>query len=196
MPGARHRVAEDVHARLRVGRVARAARRRRRRRCRARPRPARAGRSRRRARRPPGRPRPRSAVDSNAGGSHSSGTSSAAQTSSDQRRPADVEEQRPRGVGDVDRVLAGQPQADVVLRQQDVPDRARRSRARGARSHSSFGAVKPVSARFPVSSISRSSPIRRSISAHSAPVRWSFQRIAGRSTRRRRRARRARASGR
>ena len=51
------------------------------------------------------------------------------------------------------------------------------------RTQRSFGAVKPVSARFPVSSISRSRPIRSSISAHSAAVRWSFQRIAGRSTR-------------
>ena len=42
--------------------------------------------------------------------------------------------------------------------------------------------MKPVSARLPVSSISRSSPTRSSISAHSAAVRWSFQRIAGRST--------------
>src|SRR5215203_2792710 len=51
------------------------------------------------------------------------------------------------------------------------------------RSQSSFGAVKPVSARLPVSAISRSRPIRSSISAHSAAVRWSFQRIAGRSGR-------------
>ena len=43
--------------------------------------------------------------------------------------------------------------------------------------------MKPVSARLPVSAISRSSPTRSSISAHSAPVRWSFQRIAGRRTR-------------
>ena len=50
------------------------------------------------------------------------------------------------------------------------------------RSQSSFGAVKPVSARLPVSRISRSSPTRSSISAHSAAVRWSFQRIAGRRT--------------
>ena len=42
--------------------------------------------------------------------------------------------------------------------------------------------MKPASARFPVSSISRARPTRSSISAHSAPVRWSFQRIAGRST--------------
>ena len=38
--------------------------------------------------------------------------------------PADVEEQRPGGVGDVDRVLPGQPEADVVLREQDPPDPA------------------------------------------------------------------------
>ena len=49
------------------------------------------------------------------------------------------------------------------------------------RSQSSFGAVKPVSARFPVRARSRSKPIRLSISAVSAAVRWSFQRIAGRS---------------
>ena len=36
------------------------------------------------------------------------------------------------------------------------------------RIHSSFGAVKPVSARLPVSAISRSKPTRSSISAHSA----------------------------
>ena len=50
------------------------------------------------------------------------------------------------------------------------------------RSHSSLGAVKPVSARLPVREISRSSPTRSSISAHSAAVRPSFQRIAGRTT--------------
>ena len=42
--------------------------------------------------------------------------------------------------------------------------------------------MKPVSARLPVRAISSASPIRSSISAHSAAVRWSFQRIAGRST--------------
>ena len=41
--------------------------------------------------------------------------------------------------------------------------------------------MKPGSARLPVSSIRRSRPTRSSISAHSAAVRWSFQRIAGRS---------------
>ena len=39
--------------------------------------------------------------------------------------------------------------------------------------------MKPVSARFPVSSIRRSGPTRSSISAHSAAVRWSFHRIGG-----------------
>ena len=43
--------------------------------------------------------------------------------------------------------------------------------------------MKPASARLPVSSIRRSRPTRASISAHSSPVRPSFQRIAGRSTR-------------
>ena len=51
-----------------------------------------------------------------------------------------------------------------------------------SRTQSSFGAVKPGSARLPVSSMSRSKPTRSSISAHCGPVRWSFQRIAGRST--------------
>ena len=82
-------------------------------------------------------PAPPTSVDSCAGGSQSSGISSAAQTSSDQRRLRDVEEQRPRGVRGVDRALAGQPEADVVLRQQHVPDPrvqspARAGAARGA----------------------------------------------------------------
>ena len=42
--------------------------------------------------------------------------------------------------------------------------------------------MKPGSARLPVLAIRLSRPSRSSISAHSAPVRWSFQRIAGRST--------------
>ena len=42
--------------------------------------------------------------------------------------------------------------------------------------------MKPVRARLPVSAMRRSSPMRSSISAHSAAVRWSFQRIAGRRT--------------
>ena len=42
--------------------------------------------------------------------------------------------------------------------------------------------MKPVSATLPTSRMSSARPKRVSISAHSAAVRWSFQRIAGRST--------------
>ena len=152
-------------------------------RSRAPPTPARAGRCRRRARRQPGRRPPPSSVDSSAGGSHSRGISSASHTSSDQRRRADVEEQRPRGVRDVGRVLAGQPEVDVVLRQQHPPDarvglrlvapqpeqlrRGEARRAPGCRSARSAARARS----------------RSSISAHSAAVRPSFQRIAGRITR-------------
>ena len=94
----------------------------------------------------------------------------------------DVEQQRPGGVGDVGRVLAAQAQAHVVLGKRDPRD-LREDLGSWRRSHSSFGAVKPGSARLPVSDSSRSSPIVSSISAHSAAVRWSFHRIAGRSTR-------------
>ena len=59
---------------------------------------------------------------------------------------------------------------------------ARRTSGSCRRSHRSFGAVKPGSARLPVSSTSRSRPSVDSISSHSAPVRPSFQRIAGRMT--------------
>ena len=72
----------------------------------------------------------------------------------------DVEQQRAGGVGDVDRALAAEPQAHVVLGQQHVADARVDARARAVRSHSSFGAVKPVSARLPVSEISRSRPTR------------------------------------
>ena len=50
------------------------------------------------------------------------------------------------------------------------------------RTHMSFGAVKPVSASLPVIAIRRSRPIVSRISSHSASVRWSFHRIAGRRT--------------
>ena len=46
----------------------------------------------------------------------------------------------------------------------------------------SLGAVNPASASFPVIAIRRSRPIVSRISSHSASVRWSFQRIAGRRT--------------
>ena len=48
--------------------------------------------------------------------------------------------------------------------------------------HTTFGAVKPVRASLPVIWISLSRPTRSRISSHSSDVRWSFQRIAGRST--------------
>ena len=83
-------------------------------------------------------------------------------------RCGDVEQQRPGRVGDVGGVLAAQPQADVVLGQQRSWRSGRRQSGSWRRSHSSFGAVKPGSARLPVSSISRSRPTVSSISAHSA----------------------------
>ena len=69
----------------------------------------------------------------------------------------DVEEQRPGRIGDVGRELAGEPQANVVLRQEHVRD-PRVESGSCRRSQSSFGAVKPGSARLPVSSISRCEP--------------------------------------
>ena len=76
-------------------------------------------------------PAPATSGDSSTGGSHSGGMSSAASTSSDQRRAGDVEEQRPRRVGDVGRPLAGQPKPHVVLGQADRVRSVRRSPARG-----------------------------------------------------------------
>ena len=63
--------------------------------------------------------RPEISGDSSAGGSQASGMSSAASTSSDQRRRGDVEEQRPRRIGDVGRPLTGEPKPHVVLGQAD-----------------------------------------------------------------------------
>ena len=51
-----------------------------------------------------------------------------------------------------------------------------------SRTHTSFGAVNPVSASLPVISISRSGPTAARMASHSAAVRWSFHRIAGRRT--------------
>ncbi len=105
--------------------------------------------------------------------------------SSDLVAPApvgDVEEERPRGVRRVDRPLARQAQAHVVLREHDPVD---------ARVDLGLVAAQPEQLRRreagerPVARSarsSRSSPTRSSISAHSAAVRWSFQRIAGRRT--------------
>ena len=52
-----------------------------------------------------------------------------------------------------------------------------------SRTQTSFGAVNPVSASLPVIAISRSGPTAARIASHSAAVRWSFHRIAGRRTR-------------
>ena len=71
---------------------------------------------------PADRPRRRSPSTRVTGGSHSRGISSAAHDLVAPAPVRDVEEQRPRGVGRVDRRLAGQPQADVVLGQQDAAD--------------------------------------------------------------------------
>ena len=92
----------------------------------------------------------------------------------------DVEQQRAGGVGDVDRPLAGELAAARSPWAASRARCARSSRARACAATAASGAVKPVSARLPVSSTRRSKPTRSSISAHSAPVRWSFQRIAGR----------------
>src|SRR6266545_3344793 len=51
-----------------------------------------------------------------------------------------------------------------------------------SRTHTSLGAVNPVRASLPVIAISRSGPTAWRIASHSAPVRWSFHRMAGRST--------------
>ena len=125
VPAARDRVAERVHARCGIGRERRQrgeddARRAEHDRDGARPvdpDAERAGGLVARARRAAGR-----SGDSNAGGSHSRGTLERVE---DVVRPAplgDVEEQRPGRVGGVDRALARQAQAHVVLRQQHVPD--------------------------------------------------------------------------
>ena len=95
----------------------------------------------------------------------------------------DVEQQRAGRVGDVDRAAR---RTAAAARSPWAAARARSARSASgscSRSHSSFGAVKPVSARLPVSSTRRSKPTRRSISSHCAAVRWSFHRIAGRITR-------------
>ena len=51
-----------------------------------------------------------------------------------------------------------------------------------SRTQTSLGAVKPVSASLPVISMSRCAPTASRITSHSAAVRWSFHRMAGRST--------------
>ena len=61
---------------------------------------------------------------------------------------------------------------------------ATRAQASGScsRTQRSFGAVNPVRASLPVISIRRCRPTVARIASHSAAVRWSFHRIAGRMT--------------
>ena len=177
-PGPRGR----TRARAPAGRRrTRAAPRTRRRTCRGRPTGARAGRCRRRA--PPAAwsPAPPISVHSCASGSHAAGQLEQLQHLGAPPAPRDVEEQRPGGVGGVDRALAGEPEADVVLREQDVrdprvdvrlvPAQPEQLRCGEARERAVAGQLDQAAR-----------PTRSSISAHSAAVRWSFQRIAGRST--------------
>ena len=159
VPLPRDGVAEGVHARLRVGRQTPAAPRRRR------------PRSRSRSRAGPGRsiPTPSAAAaqspapaatgipcatssqaivtpatagDSRTGGSHRRIELEGVEHLGRPAAVGDVEQQRPGGVGDVDRPLARQPQPDVVLRQHDAGDPAVDSGS-WRRSQRSFGAVKP-----------------------------------------------------
>ena len=65
---------------------------------------------------------PETSGDSRAGGSHRSGISSASSDLLAPAAPGDVEEQRARSVGDVDRPRAGEPEAHVVLGQADARD--------------------------------------------------------------------------
>ena len=172
----------------------RAAPRTPRRRCRAPPTAAPAGRRPRRARPPPGRPRrpppgcrpasrPDTSGDSSSAREPGRGRAPArSSTSSLQRRARDVEQQRARGVGHVDRPLAGQPQPHVVLGQHHVRD-ARVDvglvRAQPQQLGRGEAGQRAVAGQLDEA---RRSPTRSSISAHSAPVRWSFHRIAGRIT--------------
>ena len=73
----------------------------------------------------------------------------------------EVEEQRAGAIGLVHGVVAGQPQPDVVLRAAARARPAPTCPARGRGPRRSFGAVKPVSASLPVTSISRSGPTSR-----------------------------------
>ena len=97
----------------------------------------------------------RSSGDSKTAGSSVRSMPAASSISCDQRATRDVEQQRARRVGDVDRVLAAQPEAHVVLRQQHVAH-ARPDVGLVRRTQSSFVSVKFVSAGLDVSSSSRS----------------------------------------
>ena len=89
----------------------------------------------RRAARSPRRPRavtaPVTSGPSNVGGSQAGSIRSASSTSADQSRAARSNSSVPGAVGLVERVVAGQPEPDVVLGQQDVGDPRPRPPARG-----------------------------------------------------------------
>ena len=105
-------------------------------------------------------------------------------TSADQSRRGQVEQRAcPAPSALSMRVLAGQPQPHVVLGQQDVARSRAQISGSCSRTHTSLGAVNPVSASLPVISISRSRPTRLAdLVALRRPVRWSFHRMAGRRT--------------
>ena len=130
------------------------------------------------ARRPPSCPTPR-ATRARAAAS----ASSSSRASSTDVRPAParhVEQQRAAGVRHVDGLLAAQAQPHVVLGQQhrrDPPVGLGLVAAQPQQLRRGEAGERPVAGRAISSAAHRSS-----ISAHSAAVRWSFQRIAGRTT--------------
>ncbi len=118
---------------------------------------------------------------SNVGGNQAGSISSASRTSADQSR-------RARSNSSVPDPSALSAAYSPVRwnRTKSFGSRTWATRAQSAgswsRTQTSFGAVKPVRASLPVIRMSRSGPTAWRIASHSAPVRWSFHRIAGRST--------------
>ena len=94
--------------------------RRRRRRCRARPRAAPAPRRPRRRRRPPGRPRCRRPSTRGRPAATQPGSSASSTSALQRRLPTSKRSVPEASEASIDR-SAGEPQADVVLREQDVP---------------------------------------------------------------------------
>ena len=163
---------------------------------------ARARRRRRRPRWPPGRrrpprpasrragrsprPRPRTtapvtAGPSNVGGIHAGSMPSAVEHL---RRPVargEVEQQRAGAIGLVHRVLAGQPEPHVVLGQQHVGD-ARPDVRLVVADPDQLGRGEPGQRVVAGDLDQPLGPTAARISSHSAAVRWSFHRIAGRRT--------------
>ena len=124
----------------------------------------------RRRRRRPGRPSacPTTAGDSSAGGSHAVELERVEHRVAPRARAATSNSSVPDASVTSVALLAA---SAAAARSPWAAARARCARTASgscARSHSSFGAVKPVSARLPVSAISASRPTRSSISSHSA----------------------------